>query len=59
MNDDDVKYLQVRLGDDLHARLKAAADAEHRSINGEVLVAIEQYLRKRDRDDREQAAPAS
>lgn len=55
----DVKYLQVRLGDDLHARLKAAADAEHRSINGEVLHALETYLRERERQQRAEDAEGS
>jgi hypothetical protein len=47
-----MKYLQVRLGDDLYSRLKAAADRDHRSLNGEVIVALERFLADAEREQR-------
>ena len=38
------KQLKLRLPDDLHARVTAAAAATHRSLNGEILWLIEQAL---------------
>jgi len=34
----------VNLPDDLHAALKALAEAEHRSVNATILVAVERYI---------------
>lgn len=34
----------LNLPDDLHAQLKELAEAEHRSMNATILVAIEQYV---------------
>lgn len=42
-----MKQLTLRLSDDLHAKLKALAEHEHRSLHGEVLHLIEQAVRKR------------
>jgi len=38
------KQLKVRIPDDLHARVVAAAATGHRSLNGEILWLIEQAL---------------
>lgn len=38
------KQLNLRLPDDLHARVAAAAADDHRSMNGEILWLIEQAL---------------
>jgi hypothetical protein len=39
---------QLRIDDDLHAQVKAAAAADKRSINGEILWLIELGLKTRD-----------
>ncbi|GAA4262230.1 hypothetical protein GCM10022255_098150 [Dactylosporangium darangshiense] len=39
----------VTLPDELHASLKRVAEAEHRSANATIIVAVEQYVRARDK----------
>lgn len=39
-----MRQLTLRLPDDLHARLKDAAEGEHRSMHAEVLRAVERHL---------------
>lgn len=39
----------LNLPDDLHAQLKALAEAEHRSMNATILVAVEQYVEENGR----------
>jgi len=39
-----MKQLTLRLPDDLHAALKARAEAEHRSMHAELLHLLEQVL---------------
>lgn len=41
------KNLSVRLPEDLHARIKTAAEADHRSINGEIVWLLEAGLTAR------------
>ncbi len=36
----------VRLDPEVHAALKALADAEHRSVEGQIRLLIHQHLRK-------------
>lgn len=38
----------LRLEPDLKAKLKEEADKEHRSLTGEIIYIIEQYLEKKD-----------
>lgn len=40
-----MKHVNLRLPDELHEALKAAAEADHRSINSMVIVLIEQRLK--------------
>lgn len=42
-----MRNLNVRMSDELHARLKAAADGDIRSLNGEIIVLLEEALDKR------------
>ena len=42
----------VSLPEELHAKLKAVAEAEHRSMNATILVAVEQYVTDRDHQSR-------
>lgn len=42
------KQLKLRLPDDVHARVVAAAATAHRSLNGEILWLIEQALDEED-----------
>jgi predicted transcriptional regulator len=44
-----MKHINLRLTDDTHARLKALADAEHRSINNMIVVLIERTHVDQDR----------
>jgi len=37
----------LRISDDLYARLQLAAIQDQRSVNGEIIVAIEDYLSRR------------
>jgi hypothetical protein len=37
----------LRISDDLHARLQLAAAEDQRSVNAEIIVAIEDYLSRR------------
>ncbi len=47
-----VKRMNVRLPDCLKARLKESADANHRTMNGEVIALLEQAMAaKRPRDE--------
>ena len=39
-----MKHVNLRVPDDLHARVKAASDADRRSLNAEILWLIEQGL---------------
>jgi predicted HicB family RNase H-like nuclease len=39
-----MKHVSLRLPDDTHARLSAAAEADHRSINTMIVVLIERGL---------------
>lgn len=39
--------MQLRLPDELHARLKAAAEQDAKSVNAEAVIAIEDYLARR------------
>lgn len=39
----------VNLPDDLHARLKQVAEAEHRSANATIVVAITEYVSRHDK----------
>ena len=41
-----MKNINVRIPDELHARIKAAADHDHRSVNAEILWLIEQGLER-------------
>lgn len=36
-----MKQLNLRLSDELHAKLKVAAEAERRSLNAEIVVLLE------------------
>ncbi|WP_335987592.1 FitA-like ribbon-helix-helix domain-containing protein [Glycomyces sp. MUSA5-2] len=50
----------VRIPDDLHARLKAKARTDHRSVNAEIVHLLETVLDSPARRDRERAiAPDS
>jgi hypothetical protein len=42
-----MKHLSLRLPDDLLAALAATAEADRRSLNAEVIVMIEEALRRR------------
>lgn len=39
-----MKNLNVRIPDELHARLKALAEREHRSLNAEIVHLLEQAV---------------
>lgn len=39
----------VNLPDDLHASLKAVADAQHRSANATIIVAVAEYVQNHDK----------
>lgn len=39
-----MKQLNVRLPDELHADLKSLAEAEHRSLNAEIVTLLEQAV---------------
>jgi predicted HicB family RNase H-like nuclease len=41
-----MKNVNVRVPDDLHARIKAAAETDRRSLNAEILWLIEQGLER-------------
>ncbi|MBN1173809.1 MAG: Arc family DNA-binding protein [Micromonosporaceae bacterium] len=45
----------VNLPDDLHASLKAVAEAEHRSANATIIVAITEYVNRHDKRARVRA----
>ncbi|MGA3487185.1 ribbon-helix-helix domain-containing protein [Micromonosporaceae bacterium DT55] len=42
----------VNLPDGLHEQLKRVADAEHRSVDDTIVVAVEEYVAARDRRSR-------
>jgi hypothetical protein len=46
-----MKELKVRVPDTLHDQLKALAASEHRSINAQVTLLIEQAVQGQDRSD--------
>jgi predicted transcriptional regulator len=48
----------VTLPDELHASLKKLAEAEHRSANATIVVAIEQYVQSRSKRAAVQAIAA-
>jgi predicted HicB family RNase H-like nuclease len=43
---DDMKALTIRLPERLLQQMREAAKQNHRSLNGEVLTAIEEHLKK-------------
>lgn len=43
-----MKTVSVRLPDDIHDRIKATAELDRRSLNGEILWLLEQGLDARD-----------
>ena len=43
-----MKHLNLRLPDDVHEKLTALAEADHRSLNSEIIVLIEEAARERD-----------
>jgi predicted HicB family RNase H-like nuclease len=43
-----MKHMNLRVPDDIHARIKAASDADRRSLNAEILWLIEQALDQRE-----------
>jgi plasmid stability protein len=43
-----MKKVTLRMPDDVHARLKAAAAAEHRSIQGQLMTLAETWLAEQD-----------
>lgn len=43
-----MKELKLRLPDEIHASLAAAAEADRRSLNSMVIVLIEEALKQRD-----------
>ena len=49
-----MKQLQVRLPDELHATLKALAEADRRSLNAEIVVLLEQASKEHGRRLRRQ-----
>lgn len=48
----------VTLPDELHASLKKVAEAEHRSANATIVVAVEQYVQARNKRAAVQAIAA-
>jgi predicted HicB family RNase H-like nuclease len=42
------KNVNIRIPDDLHALIKASADADHRSLNSQVIWLLEAGLASRD-----------
>jgi predicted transcriptional regulator len=47
-----MKQQTLRLSDELHARLKAMADADRRSMHAEILWLIEEAIAERDQQER-------
>lgn len=45
MKDSKNKHLGIRVGDDMHRKLKYIAEYEGRSINGQILYLINRYIR--------------
>lgn len=43
----DIKNVNVRIPEDLHARIKTAAALDRRSLNSEILALIDEALTKR------------
>ena len=43
----DLVELRLRLPDDIHRRLRAVADEDGSSLNTEIVIAIEDYLAKK------------
>jgi hypothetical protein len=43
-----MKHVNLRLPDDIHAALAAAAETDRRSLNSMIIVMIEEALRTRD-----------
>ena len=48
----------VNLPDELHASLKAVAEAEHRSANATIIVAVAEYVSRHDKRTRIRALAA-
>lgn len=48
----------VNLPDDLHASLKQVAEAEHRSANATIVVAVAEYVSRHDRRTKVRALAA-
>lgn len=46
-----MRSLNLRLPDDLHAMVKALADTDHRSMNGEIIALLEEAVRERNARD--------
>ena len=46
-----MKNLNVRMSDELHARLKEAADGDERSLNGEIIWLLQAALYQRQRQE--------
>jgi len=43
-----MKHINLRLADDLHVKLAAAAEADRRSLNTMIIIMIEEALKRRD-----------
>lgn len=39
-----MRHINLRIADELHAQLKAAADAEHRSLNAQITLYLERAV---------------
>lgn len=46
-----MRSLNLRLPDDLHAAVKALAEADHRSLNSEIIALLEDAVRERTERD--------
>jgi predicted transcriptional regulator len=55
---DDSVITTVNLPDDLHAALKRVAEAEHRSANATIIMAVTDYVSRRDKQGRVRALAA-
>ena len=50
--DPDMKVISLRVGDELHARMVAAAEADHRSLSNWLIVQAERALAETERGRR-------